>query len=73
VPGSVASGQPEVRTSTDPVLRSGPVAIQQENCVLGRKARAALAEGYSLVRLGAEATWWMPQMSGIEELIRYES
>jgi DcmR-like sensory protein len=73
VPGSVASGQLEVRTSTDPVLRSGQVAIQQAIAFWDAKVRAALAEGYSLVRLGAEATWWMPQMSGIEELIRYES
>jgi hypothetical protein len=73
VPGCVASGQLEIRTSTDPVLRSGRVAIQQAIAFWDTKVRAALAEGYTLVRLGAEATWWMPQMSGIDELIRYES
>jgi hypothetical protein len=73
VPASVASGQLEVRTSTDPVLQPGQVATQVAIAFWDTKVRAALAEGYTLVRLGAEATWWIPQMSGIDELIRYES
>jgi hypothetical protein len=73
VPGSVASGQLEVRTSTDPALQPGQVATQVAIAFWDTKVRAALEDGYSLIRLGAEATWWMPQMSGIDELIRYES
>jgi hypothetical protein len=33
----------------------------------------ALTNGYPFVRLTAEASWWLPQLPGMDELFRYES
>ena len=35
--------------------------------------QSALQDGYPFVRLGAEAAWWMPQVPGMPEFIRYET
>jgi hypothetical protein len=73
VPASVGSGQLEVRTSRDPLGGSTHVAVEQAIAFWDTTVLASEAAGYTFARLGAEATWWVPQMSGVDELIRYES
>jgi hypothetical protein len=35
--------------------------------------KSALTNGFDFVRLTAEASWWMPQLPRLEDLISYES
>jgi hypothetical protein len=69
----VETRQLEVRTSADPLLTpddfSGDAIIEFWDST----ARAALDAGFPFVRLGAEMSWWMPQMPGLVEMFQYES
>jgi hypothetical protein len=73
VPGSLASKQLEIRTGTDPLLDNEEFSIDEVIAFWDDNVRTALEAGYPYIRLGAEASWWMPQLPGTEELVRYES
>ena len=71
--GYVASTQLVVRTSQDPLLAAKDFSIQRLIEFWDGTVLSALQDGYPFVRLGAEAAWWMPQVPGMPEFIRYEA
>ncbi|MHA6793016.1 MEDS domain-containing protein [Pseudonocardia bannensis] len=69
----LASRQLEVRGAADMI--GSPDELSIENMIDFWRAvlsSALGAEGYAFARLAAEANWWMPQLSGIAQLLRYE-
>ena len=71
--GYVANTQLVVRTSQDPLLAAKDFSIQRLIEFWDGTVLSALQDGYPFVRLGAEAAWWMPQVPGMPEFIRYEA
>ena len=69
----VASTQLVVRTSQDPLLAVEDFSIERLIEFWDATVLSALQDGYPFVRLGAEAAWWMPQVPGMPEFIRYET
>jgi hypothetical protein len=69
----VASTQLVVRTSQDPLLPVEDFSIERLIEFWDGTVQSALQDGYPFVRLGAEAAWWMPQVPGMPEFIRYET
>jgi DNA-binding CsgD family transcriptional regulator len=69
------TGQLEVVTSTDRVRQEGdPLTPTEMLDFWDGLMQAALHQGgFSSVRLGGDASWWLPQLPGVEDLIRYES
>jgi hypothetical protein len=73
VQGHPASQQLEVRTAKDPLLTADTFSTEGAIAFWDSTVRGALDAGFPFVRLGAEASWWMPQLPGLDEFFRYES
>lgn len=70
---SISREQLEIRTSSEQVLSPDhfdPSAVIE---FWDTSVTSALTNGFGFVRLTAEASWWMPQLPRLEDLIGYES
>lgn len=70
---SILRDQLEIKTSSDQVLSpdlADPAAVIE---FWDTSVTSALTNGFGFVRLTAEASWWMPTLPRLEELIGYES
>jgi hypothetical protein len=69
----IAGDQLEIMTSSEQLL--SPDQFDPSTIVefWDTTVKSALTNGFGFVRLVAEASWWMPQLPGVDALIRYES
>jgi hypothetical protein len=73
LPQSIAKQQLEIKTSNDQILSPDefdPATIIE---FWDATVNSALTNGFDFVRLTGEASWWLPQMPGIDSLFQYES
>ena len=73
LPESIARDQLEIKNSTDQILSPDQFDPSEIIEFWDNRVSTALTNGYPFVRLTAEASWWLPQLPGMDELFRYES